>query len=272
MNGLTSIVIPSRNEPYLTKTIQDILKKATGNIEVIVTLDGYWPASSDIIEDDRVTYLHYTKAKGMRNAINSAVAISRGEYLLKTDAHCLFNKGFDEVLKKDCLDNWVVVPRRYALDPVRWEIIDNPKYPIDYMFLSKDLHGEVWHEKNRDPKLININIDDTMSAQGSAWFMKRTYFDYLELLDEEKYGNFYNEFQEIGLKAWLSGGRVVVNKKTFYAHWHKDKQSGRGYALDEGSKTNYVNQWLGKEHIWQKQKYDLSWLIEKFKPVPTWNI
>ena len=33
--GCVSIVIPARNEPYLKKTIQDILSKAIGEIEVI---------------------------------------------------------------------------------------------------------------------------------------------------------------------------------------------------------------------------------------------
>lgn len=266
-----TIVIPSRKEKYLNRTIHDLLQKATGPIEVIAVLDGYWPPANEIIDDPRVHYIHYAEPRGMRNAINSAVAIARGEYILKTDAHCMFDRGFDEVLKADCRGNWVVVPRRYALDPDKWDTIDNPKYPIDYMYLSSDLHGVPWEEKNKDKKLQDKLIDDLMSAQGSAWFMKKKYYNELELLDEESYGTFFNEFQEIGLKCWLSGGRVVVNKKTWYAHWHKPKAVGRGYRIAEGQQEMakaFTQKW--KDKAWHRQKLPLHWLVNKFAPVPTW--
>ena len=36
-----SIIIPARNEVYLNRTIKDLQDKATGDIEIIVVLDGY---------------------------------------------------------------------------------------------------------------------------------------------------------------------------------------------------------------------------------------
>lgn len=38
-----TIVIPSRNEIFLTKTIEDILANSEANTEVIAILDGEWP-------------------------------------------------------------------------------------------------------------------------------------------------------------------------------------------------------------------------------------
>jgi glycosyltransferase involved in cell wall biosynthesis len=264
--GLTSIIIPSRNEKYLQSTILDLLSNAKEQIEIIAILDGYWPKVEEIVNDKRVTYTHFFPAQGMRHAINSGVSISRGEYVLKTDAHCSFGVSYDRILKDDCEDNWVVVPRRYPLDPEKWQIINNPKYPVDYMFLNSELHGEVWKEKNNDLSLKGLDIDDLMSSQGSCWFMKRSSFDFLELMDESRFGTFWQEFQEIGLKAWLSGGRVVVNKNTWYAHWHKTE--GRGYSLKENTEGKDAKHFL--ESGWSKQKYDLKWLINKFSPVPTW--
>ena len=52
-NPLVSIIIPSRNEPFLQHTIDDILAKAAGEIEVIVVLDGYWP-TFELKQDPRV--------------------------------------------------------------------------------------------------------------------------------------------------------------------------------------------------------------------------
>lgn len=264
-----SVIIPARNEIYLQKTVDDILAKSEGDIEVIVILDGYWPTPS-LKPDNRVKIVHNGMPKGMRGSINSAVAIASGEYLLKCDAHCMFAQGFDTVLVEDCLENYVCVPRRFALDPVKWDVIDNPKYPIDYMYLSKDLHGEVWHEKNKNMELKGKLIDDLMSSQGSCWIMRKDYFYKLDLMDELNYGTFWNEMQEVGLKCWLSGGRMIVNKKTWYAHWHKNE--GRGYSLpsiEQEKANNYVKRWLINT-AWHKQTKTFTWLIEKFWPIPDW--
>lgn len=242
-----SIIIPSRNEQYLNKTINDILVKATEEIEIIVILDGYWQAP---IDNGRVIYIHRGAVRGMRAAINAAAAIAKGKYLLKTDAHCLFDPGFDKKLIADYEEKTVVVPRRYRLDPENWIIIEDGRPPIDKMYLTADLHGKDWQEGNTEAL-----IEETPSSQGSVWFMSKDYFNELELMDESTYGTFWNEFQEIGLKCWLSGGRVLVNKKTFYAHWHKT--NGRGYSLNEVSKL--------KEFSWHKANKPVSWLFDKFK-------
>ena len=133
VKGLVSVVIHSRNERFLQKTILDLLAKAAGDIEVIATLDGYWPPHEEIVNDPRVYYIHFSEAKGMRNAINSAIAIANGEFVMKCDAHCMFAKGFDEVLKADLDKDWVAVPTRLRLEPEKWELLDVGKPPMNYM-------------------------------------------------------------------------------------------------------------------------------------------
>lgn len=279
---MISVVIPSRNERFLKNTIEDLLSKAEGEVEIIAILDGYWV---ELPEDSRLRIIHRGKSMGMRAGINAGVSIARGEFILKADAHTLWGQGWDKILAADCEDNWVVVPTRKRLDAENWKIQDNGKPDIDYMYLAypenasdfggKGLNGKVWDEKNRDMGLRKEKlIDDLMSSQGSAWFMKKKYFYELQLMDEIGYGSFWNEFQEIGLKCWLSGGRVIVNKKTFYAHLHKGKKYGRGYDLDHKLLTKgarFTNNWMKFGKAWRKQTLPLSWLIEKFMPVPTWT-
>jgi hypothetical protein len=254
---MLSIIIPARAELYLNKTVEDLLQKAEGEIEIIIIYDGYWDTP---VADPRVKVIHRGKSMGMRAGINSAVAIAKGKYVMKIDGHCMVGQGYDKILIADCEKNWVVVPRRKRLDPVNWSLIEG-RPDIDYMYLTEDLHGEKWESKNKDPELKKIEIDDLMSAQGSCWFMHRDYFYQLELMDEATYGSFWGEFQEIGLKCWLSGGRCIVNKKTWYAHWHKDK---RGYPLS-GNKPDFTNKWK-EGTAWSKATLPLSWLIEKFNP------
>jgi glycosyltransferase involved in cell wall biosynthesis len=222
---MITAIIPARNEPYLKKTIENLLSQAVGEIEVRVVLDGYWP--DQFVEDKRVTYIHYSEPRGMRNAINACVATAQGEFILKTDAHCIFSKGFDKELSGYIKDNWIVIPRRYALDVKNWQIekrTDN-KYPIDVMKLSDELQGIPTTER-KDNGFI-----ETESFQGSCWFMHKDYFNKLGLMDEKKYGGFWQEAQEMAMKCKKDGGKVMRNTKAWYAHWHKT--DGRGYALQE---------------------------------------
>lgn len=278
-----SIVIPSRNEQFLQNTIDDLLLKAKGDIEIIPVLDGYWP-NPPLKEDKRIRILHRGKPMGMRNGISSGVKISTGEYIMKIDAHCMVDEGFDLKLIADCEDNWVVVPRRKRLDAENWQVQDVGKPDIDYMYLGypddpqdrggPGLHGKVWNAKNADESLKSELLSDLMSAQGSCYFMKRSYWDYLELLDEDNYGPFGSEFQEVGLKCWLSGGRVVRNKKTWYAHLHKGKKYGRGYFLNKKhmvQANEFTNKWINFGEAWHKQTIKLQDHIRHFWPLPEWT-
>lgn len=71
-----SVIIPSRNEIFLKKTVEDLLSKAEGEIEVIAVLDGYWP-TPPLNDDNRLIILHRGDAMGMRAAINGVAAIAK---------------------------------------------------------------------------------------------------------------------------------------------------------------------------------------------------
>lgn len=275
-----SIIIPARNERFLNNTIQDLLKNMRGDTEIIPVLDGYEIPYAKI-DDPRVRYVEHATAKGMRAAINSGVAASDGLFLMKIDGHCMVDEGFDVKLMADMQPNWIVIPRRKRLDADNWCIQDNGKPDVDYEYLSFPqesgdwgLHGKIWTDRILERKdKPEFDIDENMSFQGSCWFMNRSYFEFLDLMDEANYGIFVNEAQELGLKAWLSGGKVMINKKTWYAHLHKGKKHGRGYRIREQEivkgKT-FVNKWLDNSTGWKKQALPFSWIIEHFSPVPSW--
>ena len=302
---LVSIIIPDRNgQPYLQKTIEDLLNKAEGDIEIIVVCDGIWP-DPPLENDPRVKIIHHGTVHnnlGMREGINRGIAISSGKYIMKIDEHCMVDQGFDKKLKADCEDNWVVIPRRYRLlaDETPWrleeyliqdgEIVPDPKArhvrpPVDYMYLAYPyerpfdktcgLHGAEWKERYFERK--DILIDDTMSMQGSCYFTTRKYWDeVIGELSTENYGTFTQEAQEIGNKVLMSGGRLVVNKKTWYAHMHKGKR-GKGYGFSneqyrqhmagtEKGRLFCINYWMHTKEY----KHDFEWLLKKFWPIPGW--
>jgi hypothetical protein len=281
-HGLVSLIVPSRNERFLVPTVVDVLRNARGPIEVIVVLDGYW--EPNLPSDSRIKVLHRGEARGMRHAINDAATMATGEFLLKCDGHVSFAPGFDEQLKADYLhDDWVLVPRRYPLDPEAWahEARADHKYPIDAHFLSEPferhgdstpgLHGSEW--RARRDALRDEPLTEDLTSQGSCWFMSLTQWGRLAPLDVASYGSFWHEFQEIGLRTWLSGGAVMVTKRTSYAHLYKGKRWGRGYntrGLGHEAGTAFCSWFWMTDQPFTGRVRSLQWLIERFSPVPTW--
>ena len=287
--GRVSVVIPSRNEQFHTEgkvfdfignTIRDIHAKARGDVEIVAVLDGYWP-DPPLPEFENLVILHTGQSKGMRPAINSGCGIATGEFLMKLDGHVSVSEGFDVALKEDYHEkNWIVVPRRDRLDADTWGLQVTGKPPIDYHYLSYPferendpscgLHGTIW--TNRCLARKDILLDDEMSSQGSGWFMHRDHWNRLGPMEVSKYGNFIQEFQELGLKTWLGGGEVKINKKVTYLHLHKGKRFGRGYFISKTEMQNgadfATDYWMNNR--WECRVRDMRWLIEKFSPVPTW--
>lgn len=289
-----SVIIPSRNEFFLQKTIDDLLSKAEGDVEIVVVMDG---TDQDVRPDKRVVKIRHgvlTDNYGLRGSVNLGVRAASGEYILKADGHTMWDQGWDVKLVADCEDNWVVVPRRWRLDGENWalttETEGDKRPPVDYMFIAYPyerpfdrtcgLHGDIWKEAYEARK--DVLIDDLMTMQGSAYFMKKSYWNELGEMDDTLYGPFTHESQEISNKAWLSGGRVVVNKKTWYAHLHKGKKYGTGYGfttkqwekwaeLHEKGRQFCIDYWMTT----QDYEHDFEWLLNKFwnfagSKIPTW--
>jgi len=285
---MLSIIIPSRCDEFLQKTIDDLLIKAEGEVEIIVVLDGYWPEV--MIKDDlRVRVIHHGtqhNSYGMRSSIDKGMALAKGKYVMKIDEHCMVDQGYDVKLAADCEDNWVVIPRRHRLNAQDWTIVQDGRPPVDYMFVAYPyqryhdmtcgLHGEEW----KRPERADILIDDTPTCQGSCYFTTREWwYKAIGPMNAEDYGQFTHEAQEVTNNTWFMGGRVVVNKKTWYAHMHKGS-SGKKYGF---SNAQYREHQAGKEkgrvfcidywinNKFPKRLYDWKWFIEKFSPIPGWT-
>jgi glycosyltransferase involved in cell wall biosynthesis len=243
---MLSIVIPSYKDPLLHKTIQSLLDNATGDIEIIPVIDGY-TLKEPLSNDPRVHPVFLHKNGGMRNAINKGVSLARGEYLMRTDEHCIFAKGYDTVLTTNIKDNWIVVPRRYFLDVDKWEVMDIS--PVDYEKLliienPRKFSAVKW--KNRTKTRVNKMIDETMAFQGSCWVMSKKLWDTtIKDLDSEGYGILYQDSVEMSMKVWQSGGKIMLNKNTWYAHKHRSFSRTHSYdgSLSKASFEYALKTW-----------------------------
>jgi len=292
-----SILIPARNEMFLSRTVEDILEHIEGNTEVIVVLDGQW-ADPEIKQHERVTVVYLPEAIGQRAATNLACRLSNAKYVMKVDAHCAFDQGFDVKMMKEMQDDWTMVPvmrnlhafdwvcpdghRRYqgpsgpcttCQQPTLRDIVWNPKkspQSTAYRF-DRTLHFQYFNElKNR----VSGDITDTMSLQGSCFMLTRKKYWELGICDE-KFGSWGQQGVEVACKTWLSGGQVKVNHKTWYAHMFRTQGGDFSFPFpNSGRAVDKARQYsrdLFLNNKWDKAIHPLSWLIEKFSPVPDWE-
>jgi glycosyltransferase involved in cell wall biosynthesis len=297
-----SVIIPARNEEWLQMTIDSVLNKATSNTEVIAILDGYWPKVG-IEQRKNLTIIHHEEPIGQRAATNEGVRVSAAKYMMKLDAHCDVDEGFDTKLIKDCEYDWTVIPRMYNLHVFDWKckkcssqwymgpfpekcdkcdnttefervVIWKPRLNrrSDFMRFDSTLHFQYWRDYENRPEAKG-QICDLMSSVGACWFMHRQRYLDLGGLDEG-HGSWGQVGTELACKSWLSGGRQVINKNTWFSHMFRTQQGfGFPYQHEKGAidKARHYSQDMWLNNKWPQAKYKLEWLIEKFSPVPDWG-
>ena len=60
-----------------------------------------------------------------------------------------------------------------------------------------------------------------MAMQGSMWIMKKSWWEKVIVrLEPENYGPMYQDSHEMQFKTWKAGGKLMVNKNTWFAHKH----------------------------------------------------
>lgn len=218
-----SVVIPSYKDPLLHKTIDSLLDQSGlgDQLEVIPVLDGY-ESEIPFRKDSRIKVVQLGDNRGMREAINTGISVSSGEFIMRTDEHCMFGDRYDLIMTAQCEPNWIMTPRRYFLNPVSWSVMAEPSY-VDYEKLAiqdgRKFEGQKWHKRQRERK--DIPIDETMAMQGSCWLMPKSWWDrVIGRLQTEGYGPLIQDSTEMVFKTWQAGGKLMINKNTWFAHKH----------------------------------------------------
>jgi glycosyltransferase involved in cell wall biosynthesis len=302
-----SVLIPARNEEWLSRTVADVLAHARAETEVIVVCDGEW-ANPPLEDHPRLRMIRTPAPIGQRAATNVAARMSNATYVLKLDAHCSMAEGFDQTLIdaartlgpdvtqipqmrnlhvfwricKACGTRFYQGPMTAACDHCqstegyRREIVWQPRANTrtDSWRFDHTLHFNYWNGRfNR--RSTRSDIEDVMSSVGACFFMRRDQFWRLGGLDES-HGSWGQFGVEIACKSWLSGGRHVVNRLTWFAHLFRTQGADFGFPYpmrgSDQDKARAHSRQLWMENTWPGQTRPLSWLIEKFQPIPGWHL
>ncbi len=304
MNYKLSFLVPSLNEEFLPQTVEDILKNTSDQSEVIVVLDGWF---IELPSHPRLRVIHNEIPKGQRAATNQAARLSNAHYLCKIDAHCSLDKDWDlkmfeafektgdnvtmvSVMRNLHVFDWVcscgfshyqdkgdVCPKCQGKmeKDIKWIAKEKPQ-STSYRF-DTTLHFNYFNDHKKSEKYkkeLETGITETMSLQGSLFMLTREKYWELNICDEE-FGSWGAQGTEVACKTWLSGGKCIVNHKTWYSHLFRTKSGVFGFPYKQDEKqiehARQRSRELFLDNTWDKQIYPLSWLVDKFQPVPSWH-
>ena len=291
-----SILLPARNELFLRRTIEDILAHSEAKTEIIAVLDGAW-ADPPIEDHPMVSLVYLPESIGQRAATNLACRLSRAKYVMKVDAHCSFGQGFDRILVEDMQEDWtVVVPLMKNLHAFNWiceeghtryqgrsgvceecgketerQMIWLPRKRTETWSwgFDKDLRFQynMGPSSGRPPK--GDTPVETMSLLGACWMMDREKYWDIGICDEA-HGSWGQMGTEIGAKAWLSGGKLMCNRRTWFAHMFRTQGGDFGFPYKQSGKqvekARKYSRNLWHKNKWPKAVHELDWLVKKFNP------
>jgi ribosomal protein L37E len=301
---------------FLRDTVEDLLRNIEMDTDIIVTLDGTW-ADPPLVQNDRVNVIYVSPSIGQRAATNLACRLSQAKYVMKVDAHCAFDQGFDRKMIEGFQkmgDDVTMVPVMRNLHAFDWKChhcgfksyqgptptvcaCGNPKFrrkmiweprkgthSISYTFDSgklaevgyekSDPHFQYYHEFKNRPEYLKMKEEtgftESMSLQGSAFMCTRDNYWKWEVSDENA-GSWGNQGIEVALATWLSGGRVLVNHNTWYAHLFRTQGADFGFPWEAHGRAIQRTKMFIKDKFWLGQHptqiRPVSWLIEKFLPI-----
>jgi hypothetical protein len=223
---------------------------------------------------------------------------------MKVDAHCSFDKGFDRKMIEfmDKMPRGTVsVPIMRNLWAFCWKCFycgwktyqgPTPEKCGDCGKTDKLFRKTVWHGKER-PQSTSYMFDkephfqyfntytkteeykeqkkngytETMSLQGSCFMTRREDYWNLGLCDEQA-GSWGNQGIEVSCATWLSGGKVLVNHNTWYAHMFRTQGGDFSFPYEnKGNDVARTKRYI-KDKFWNQkhptQVHPVSWLVEKF--------
>ena len=260
---------------FLANTVEGLLKSIRGNTDILVGLDGEW-ADPAIPDDPRVTVVFYGKSIGQRAITNQLCKLSKAKYVMKLDAHCVLDEGFDVKMMEDMQDDWTMIPTLYNLHAFDWKCkkCGNQWYQSptpnhcqkrkreDSFEVNPDCDGTefervILFKPRMNRRSYTYRFDKTLHFQywGALSTRENNQGDLIESMSaqgscfmltrkkywelnicDEEHGSWGQQGTEVACKTWFSGGKLIVTKKTWYSHMFRTQGGDFGFPYPQSGR------------------------------------
>lgn len=216
-----SVILASRNEgPLLRRTVDSMLNAACRiSYEIIVVDDGSRDESSVLGICSSQSPVHFirTPGLGVAPARNAGARLATGEMLVFCDAHITVPAGWLDQLARTIRDEVcdAVTPGIGPLDPkdyilARKIAASAPLNAVGCGRVFSSLIANTWLPKHDTPRECPI-------LSGGCFAVKRRVWEQVGGYEDAFRGYGYDE-EEISLKLWLFGYRLMTAPETVILH------------------------------------------------------
>ncbi len=197
---MISIIIPTKNEPYINELIEDIHKKFKENHEIIVV------DKSDFTPKIKGARLVLQKSNGLGNAVLEGVKESKGDWVVMMDGDGSHDPSYINEMLKHAKDYDILIASKYASGGFTED------YP-ERVFVSKVFNAVIaW--------FLRLKVKDLMSGYA---MIRKEIFDRITLKPRG-----YKILLEIVYKSKI-GHDLHVKEIPYYFYQRKAGKSKVGF-------------------------------------------
>ena len=250
-----SVVIPVYNsEKYIKKTVEDILKQLSDNMEIVLIDDCSSDNSLSICldlkeKDNRIKVFHHDKNKG--------ICATRIEWIRKAEgAYIIFSDDDDEWEENLIVDQMNIVNKNPGIELVKFgrELVNVDSNDNVISRKSTKFYNEgLITATDKYEKYFNVRHSAVLVNVWNGMYSKEAIDKYNILFDENM--KFGSEDAKFSLEFYLKSEKIYINPKTYYIHYKRNSSStsrkfnkNKIYSIIETAKT--------EEKIWDNISFD----------------
>lgn len=232
-----SVIIPVYNRlQHLRASVLCLMKQKVMPDELIISDDGssekVLDYIGDLIEKVKFKIIHvYQEDKGFRKtrALNNAVRVSTGSFLIFCDQDLIFGEDYIEKMKNSCAkENFIMGVAGLTTENEKKEILkklEKETYTESIKNVSKECFEEI--EKRKNKEKIRILLKKLKIKKRGLKLVGMSYGlfkeNYLKINGyDEKYQNWGNEDDDFGNRLTVLGleGKVLNTENPLLHLWH----------------------------------------------------